>query len=56
MYLEGGPEATLALDVGGRREQWVGSYETGFHEADDNTTAWPLPNVIGLRRRGSEAP
>ena len=51
MYLEGGPEATLALDVGGRREQWVGSYETGFHESDDNHAAWPLPNVIGIGRR-----
>lgn len=48
MYLEGGPEATLALDVGTHHEQWVGSYETGFHESDDNHVAWPIPNVIGV--------
>jgi hypothetical protein len=28
----------------------VGSWETGFNENDDNANAWPLPNVIGVRR------
>jgi hypothetical protein len=26
----------------------VGSFETGFLEADDNTAFWPIPNVIAF--------
>lgn len=48
MYLEGGPEATLYLNAGGAELERVGSYETGFNENDDNASAWPLPNVIGV--------
>jgi uncharacterized protein YigE (DUF2233 family) len=43
MYLEGGPEATLFVHVGEVLVERVGSYETGFHESDDNVAAWPLP-------------
>jgi len=28
-----------------------GSYETSFREDNGNTTAWPIPNVLGVRRR-----
>lgn len=45
-YSEGGPEATLYLKVGAREIERVGSYETGFVENDDNTDAWPVPNVV----------
>jgi hypothetical protein len=51
IYLEGGPEATLFVHVGGVLVERIGSYETGFHESDDNVAAWPLPNVIGVRPR-----
>jgi hypothetical protein len=47
LFLEGGPEATL---VAGPRVR-IGSYETGFHEDDDNTEAWQLPLVIGFAAR-----
>ena len=47
-YAEGGPEATLFIGAGGREFEWVGSYETGFYESDDNHRAWPLPNVLGV--------
>jgi hypothetical protein len=49
MYLEGGPEATLFVHVGDVVVERIGSYETGFHENNDNVIAWPLPNVIGVR-------
>jgi hypothetical protein len=46
-FVEGGPEASLvATGVA-----LVGSYETGFHESDDNHAFWELPNVIGFVRR-----
>ena len=45
-YSEGGPEATLYVAAGGRELELVGSYETGFNENDDNTSAWPVPNVV----------
>jgi uncharacterized protein YigE (DUF2233 family) len=53
MYLEGGPEATLFArgTAAAAAIERVGSYETGFNENDDNTIAWPLPNVIGVVAR-----
>lgn len=51
MYLEGGPEASLSLETGLVSRIRVGSWETGFNENDDNAAPWPLPNVIGVRRR-----
>jgi hypothetical protein len=51
MYVEGGPEAQLYVKAGKREIELVGSYETGFHEADDNTQAWAIPNVVAVMRR-----
>jgi len=51
MYGEGGPEAQLFVQSGGREIELVGSYETGFNEDDDNTAAWPVPNVLAVVRR-----
>jgi hypothetical protein len=60
MYAEGGPEAQLFVRAGGaagadageRVElELLGSFESGFHEADDVTVALPVPNVIGVERR-----
>ena len=45
-YAEGGPEATLSIEAGAKDVTFVGSYETGFFESDDNTRAWPVPNVL----------
>ncbi len=50
-HLEGGPEAQLFVRCGDRQWELVGSYESGFSEHDANVHAWPVPNVIGLRRR-----
>ena len=51
LYLEGEPEASLSLDTERVSRVQIGSWETGFNENDDNVTPWPLPNVIGVRRR-----
>ena len=50
-YAEGGPEASLVLRHEGVERLWVGSYETGFTEHDENRLAWNLPNVLGVRPR-----
>lgn len=51
MYLEGGPEATLYLKTDDCEIDMFGSYETGFYESDGNDQAWPIPNVIGIRKK-----
>ena len=50
-HLEGGPEAQLYLHLGETEHEWFGSYETSFREDDTNAAAWPIPNVLGVRRR-----
>ena len=52
MYVEGGPEAQVYVRAEGREFEFVGSHETGFLPDDDNPRAWPVPNVIGVVRRG----
>ena len=54
MYVEGGPEAQLYVESGDRALEFVGSYETGFNENDDNAAAWPVPNVVAIRRRSGD--
>jgi hypothetical protein len=49
MYVEGGPEASLYVKVGGRVVvSEMGSFETGFFESNGNAAFWPLPNVIAF--------
>ncbi len=50
MYAEGGPEAQLYVRVGDEQHEFVGSFETGFFESDENARAWPVPNVVGVTR------
>ncbi|MEJ2227244.1 MAG: phosphodiester glycosidase family protein [Alphaproteobacteria bacterium] len=54
MYLEGGPEASLAIATESVNKMFLGSYETGLNENDSNTRAWALPNVIGIERIKNE--
>jgi hypothetical protein len=51
MHLEGGPEASLSIHAGGIDLDLAGSYETGFLPNDSNERQWPIPNVLGVRRR-----
>lgn len=50
-HLEGGPEASLSVHARGVSLDLCGSFETGFLPRDSNKKQWPLPNVLGLRRR-----
>jgi Phosphodiester glycosidase len=50
-HLEGGPQAQLYLNVGDTEVEVFGSYGTSFREDDGNATAWPIPNVLGVRRK-----
>jgi hypothetical protein len=50
-HLEGGPEAQLYLHAGDIEREWFGSYETAFSENDANAAPWPIPNVLGVRRK-----
>ena len=49
MYVEGGPEAQLYVNAGGREIEVVGSHGSSFAGLE-NSLALPIPNVIGLRR------
>jgi hypothetical protein len=51
LFLEGGPEASLLARGPFGELARVGSYETGFLEADTNRDFWNLPNVIALEAR-----
>jgi hypothetical protein len=50
-HLEGGPEAQLYVKTDAFELEEVGSYETGFSPGDGNSTAWPVPNVLGIAGR-----
>jgi hypothetical protein len=51
MYTEGGPQAQLYINSGNKELEFTGSYETSSNEANKNSIAWPLPNVIGILKR-----
>ena len=52
-HMEGGPEAQLYVHAGDTELEMFGSYETSFKENDQNSAAWPVPNVIGVRQRAT---
>jgi hypothetical protein len=46
-HLEGGPKAQLFVEAGGVEVERFGEFEGG----QGNMAAWPVPNVIGVKRR-----
>jgi uncharacterized protein YigE (DUF2233 family) len=52
-HLEGGPEAQLYLKIKDLEIDLSGSYETNFNENNTINTAWPIPNIIGIRPKVS---
>ena len=50
-HLEGGPETSLFFSYNNLMIERMGSFETFFYESDDNKKYWPIPNVIGLKRK-----
>lgn len=51
IYLEGGPETSLLIDVNGHHIQKVGSWVSTTWESDANKHFWPLPNIVGVRKK-----
>lgn len=54
-HLEGGPEASLYLSRNGYLIERMGSFETKFMPFDTNERFWPLPNVIGIGKKGADS-
>jgi len=51
LYLEGGPETSLLVDVNEHCIQKVGSWISTSYETDKNNHFWNLPNIVGIRMR-----
>jgi len=51
MYAEGGPEAQLYISAGGHEFEFIGSFESNFNNNNENTIAWPIPNIVGITLR-----
>jgi hypothetical protein len=50
-HLEGGREAQLYFKSSDMELELTGSYETDFSDSDDNSQAWPIPNVLGIVKK-----
>jgi hypothetical protein len=50
IYLEGGPETSLFIDVNEHHIQKVGSWVSETWESDENKHFWSLPNVVGVKK------
>ncbi len=48
MYTEGGPEAQLYVNAGGREYEFLGKYTDSEGRTGENGYAWPIPNVLGI--------
>lgn len=49
VYMEGGPQTSLYVNIGEHRIEKLGSYVSNTYPTDANGEFWPLPNVIGVR-------
>ena len=50
-HLEGGPQAQLFVNAGDHPREWVGGLPSAYRENEGNVIAWPVPNVIGVKKR-----
>ena len=50
-YAEGGPEAQLYLNAGGVERELIGEFRDGLLPIGSNRIAWPVPNILGVKRR-----
>lgn len=50
MYVEGGADAAMYIDVNGYVGRFVGEYRSDFFQGS-NRNFWPAPNVLGIRPR-----
>ncbi len=49
VYMEGGPQTSLFVDINDYRIEKLGSYVSNTYPTDSNSEYWSLPNVIGVR-------
>lgn len=49
IYMEGGPQTSLFINVGDKRIEKLGSYVSRTFPNDNNAEYWNLPNVIGVK-------
>ena len=54
MYAEGGPDAQMFIRSKAKEYNFIGSYSTGSHESDKNHIGWPVPNVLGIKRKAAK--
>ncbi len=51
MYVEGGPQAQLYINIGSHEHEFVGSYKIDIEENVNTLFSRPIPNVIGISLR-----
>ena len=51
LYSEGGPQAQLFVNGGGRQLEFVGRVESGIGETSAVAIALPIPNAVGVVRK-----
>jgi len=49
IYLEGGPETSLYIDIKDHCIEKIGSYVSQTYANDNNKDFWDLPNIIGIK-------
>lgn len=49
IYMEGGPQTSLFVDINDYRIEKLGSYASKTYAKNNNYEYWPLPNIIGLK-------
>jgi hypothetical protein len=48
MYVEGGPQAQLYINIGAHEHEFVGSYKIDIEENMNALFSRPIPNVVGI--------
>jgi uncharacterized protein YigE (DUF2233 family) len=48
MYVEGGPQAQLYINIGTHEHEFVGSYKLEIEENVNSLFSRPIPNVVGI--------
>jgi hypothetical protein len=51
MYVEGGPQAQLYINIGTHEYEFVGNYKIGLEENASALFSRPIPNVVGISSR-----
>lgn len=55
IYMEGGPQTSLFVDINNYRIEKLGSYASKTYAKNNNFEYWPLPNIIGIRLKDKKS-